>query len=240
MPPIAQMIRSSIKDLAMWTGVYNKTFFGVYPFCFEPKQLIVLTECVKAVANVPGCFVEGGCLYGATCVFLNKFADEEGINPRPYYAIDTFAGFPYDDAKYEVTKRGKSTALFEVFRENKKAWFDTTMKLHHVKRVKSVQSDITRFDFGAIAPIAFCLLDVDLYTCTKDVLPKIYAAMSPGGIIVVDDCKPKGFYDGAAEAYEEFVKERGLPSEIVETKLGIIRVARHQDTMATAGVQDGA
>ena len=96
---------------------------------------------------------------------------------------------------------------------------------HGVKRVKSVEIDVTKFDFAAIAPIAFCLLDVDLYQPIKNVLPRIYEAMAPGGIIVVDDCKAGELWNGALHAYEEFVQQREVPGEIAAEKLGIIRVA---------------
>jgi hypothetical protein len=98
------------------------------------------------------------------------------------------------------------------------------MTLHGVKRVKSIECDVTKFDFSAIAPIAFCLLDVDLYEPIKDVLPKIYGAMSPGGIIVVDDCKATELWDGTLQAYEEFVQQKGFLKEITAEKPGIIRV----------------
>jgi O-methyltransferase len=97
------------------------------------------------------------------------------------------------------------------------------MILHGVNRVKSVESDVTKFDFSAIAPIALCLLDVNFYKPINDVLPKIYGAMSPGGIIVIDDCKVQTWCDGALQAYEEFLKQKGLPKEITADKLGIIR-----------------
>lgn len=48
--------------------------------------------------------------------------------------------------------------------------------------------------------------------------------MSSGGIIVVDDCKPAELWDGALQAYEEFVEQKGLSNEIAAGKLGIIRV----------------
>ena len=190
---------------------------------YEPHQLVSLTECIKSVHDVPGCVVEAGCAYGATTVFLNKFIKSEGIE-RAYYAIDTFSGFVDEHAEYEIQNRNKPAVIKEYFTENKKEWFDKSIRLHDIKCVKSVECDVTKFDFSAIEPIAFCLLDVDLYKPIKDVLPKIYAAMSPGGIIVVDDCKPADLWDGALRAYGEFLQEKALPSEIVADKLGIIRV----------------
>jgi len=61
------------------------------------------------------------------------------------------------------------------------------LTLHDVKRLKSVQSDATRFDFSSVGPIAFALIDMDLYIPVKDVLPKVFKHMAPGGVVVVDD-----------------------------------------------------
>jgi hypothetical protein len=218
---LARKIRSIIKDLSLKTGIYNHMFF-VYPYMFTPKQLVFLIECVKSVADVPGCFVEAGCAYGATTVFLNKFMLGEGME-RDYYAIDTFSGFVDEHAEHEIKSRGKPQRLIRNFTDNKKAWFDRSMTQHGVSRVKTIEIDVTKFDFSAVAPIAFCLLDVDLYRPIKDVLPKIYRAMSPSGIIIVDDCKAGELWDGALQAYEEFIQQSGLPREIAAEKLGIIR-----------------
>ena len=221
---LSQTIRSIIKDLSLKTGIYNHLFFRVYPYMFEPNQLVLLTECIKSVHEVPGCIVEAGCAYGATTVFLNKFLSSEGVE-RDYYAIDTFSGFVDEHTEYEIEKRSKPVSIRDHFTANKKEWFDKSMRLHGIGCVKSVECDVTKFDFSAVEPIAFCLLDVDLYKPIKDVLPKIYAAMSPGGIIVVDDCKPANLWDGALRAYDEFLQDKALPREIAADKLGIIRVA---------------
>jgi SAM-dependent methyltransferase len=219
---VARRIRTAVKDLSMRTGVFDQKFFKVYPYMHEPMHLIFLAGCVKAVAPVPGCFVEAGCAYGATTVFLNKYLNNIR-SERNYYAFDTFSGFVQEHADYEIAKRGKPGRLRDEFVENKKIWFDRSMEMHDVSRVKSFQADISKFDFASIAPIAFCLLDVDLYRPIRQALPKIHGAMAPGGIIVVDDCKPNSIWDGAMQAYEEYVTEQRLPREIHCEKLGIIR-----------------
>jgi len=219
---LSRTLNTLIKDISLKTGIQTQLFFNIYPYMFQPKQLIFLTECVKAVEKVPGCFVEAGCAYGATTIFLNKFMDDEGID-RPYYAIDTFSGFVDDHAEYEIKSRGKPKGLKKYFTENKKAWFDKRTNLHGANRVESFESDVAKFDFSSIGPIAFCLLDVDLYKPIKDVLPRVYENMSPGGIIVVDDCQAPNLWDGALQAYEEFVQQKALPNEIAVEKLGIIR-----------------
>ena len=78
-------------------------------------------------------------------------------------------------------------------------------------------------DFSGIGPIAFALLDVDLYLPMAAILPKLYRAMSPGGLILVDDCMPHAYWDGALVAYNEFVAQQGLNPRIEHDKIGVIR-----------------
>jgi SAM-dependent methyltransferase len=212
-----------IKDASLRTGIGERRFFSRYPYMYEPNQLIFMTECINAVRDVRGCFVEAGCAYGTTTVFLNRFMKSMAID-RDYFAIDTFSGFVAGQIDHEVGERGKHASHFKgVFSENRKAWFDRTMALNGLERVRSFEADVADFDFSAVAPIAFCLLDVDLYQPIRNALPKIFAALSPGGIIVVDDCQPDAPWDGALQAYEEFIREKGLQHEIVAVKLGLIR-----------------
>ena len=194
---------------------------------YGPTELVFLTECITSASSVPGSFVEVGCGYGATTVFLNKFMNEKNIK-RNYYALDTFSGFEKEHVDYEIRERGKSpkikSMLQSTFTDNKQSWFDKTMLLNGVNRVKSIAKDATRFDFSTIAPIAFCLLDIDLYIPMKESLPKIYDVMSPGGVLIVDDCWKIDEWDGALQAYEEFIGSRCISREIVCGKLGVIRV----------------
>ena len=89
--------------------------------------------------------------------------------------------------------------------------------------IKSFKADASTFDFAAFAPIAFALIDVDIYRPVKLSLQHIHPHMSKSGVIVVDDCSADGIWDGAYQAYMEFCSERGLAPEIVCGKLGLIR-----------------
>jgi hypothetical protein len=171
---------------------------------------------------VPGYLVEAGCAYGATTVFLNKFMQEESIR-KPYIAIDTFSGFVRDHVEYEIAERDKPPVLRDHFTDNKRSWFEQSVSMAEITNVRSVCCDVTQFNFLSLNRIAFCLLDVDFYLPIIDVLPKIYAQLSSGGIIVVDDCKRGGEWDGALQAYTEFCAEKGIPEEVCFDKLGIIR-----------------
>ncbi len=224
MSRLTRAIRTIFKDISLKTGT-NSRLFSRYPYMFSPAQLIALTDCIKSVSDVPGSFVEVGCAYGATTVFLNKFMnDHKNLAKRNYYAIDTFRSFLPEHADYEIQNRDKPPSLKKRFWENKKAWFDKSMAVHGLKRVKSIECDATQFDLSSVAPIAFCLIDVDLYIPVKDLLPKVFSRMSSGGIIVVDDCQPDQMWDGALQAYREFARERNLSTEIVAEKLGVVRL----------------
>ena len=219
-------VRSLLKDLSMKSGIYTQTFFGVYPYMFSPQQLIFMTENLKRVRDVAGYCLEAGCAYGATTVFLNKFMQNEGID-KPYVSIDTFSGFVKDQSDYEINQRKKRQKIQYSFSENKQSWYDYSVSREKIQDVRSFCCDITKFDFTALGPIAFCLLDVDLYLPVKDVLPKIYDQLSSGGTIIVDDCRADCDWDGSYMAYKEFCAQMGIKEEIHHEKLGIIRKDKH-------------
>lgn len=77
-------------------------------------------------------------------------------------------------------------------------------------------------NYDNLAPFKLILLDVDLYLPTKKTLPKIYDLLVDGGIVVVDDVQDNMNYDGAYQAYMEFVTERHMNPDIVGNKCGIM------------------
>lgn len=199
----------------------GRDIWSVYDYMFSPSQLIFFTQCLEAIRDVPGCCVEIGCAYGRTTAFLRKFMDEKAI-VKPYYALDTFSGFVTEHLDYEANRRDKDRAVDLWFKNNKKDWFDHSLRVSGVGSVVSIECDATKFDFTSVAPIAFALLDVDLYVPIAAILPKLYAHLSPGGMIVVDDCAPHAHWDGALQAYDEFVSHNGIERRILHDKLGVI------------------
>jgi len=211
-----------IKEI-LFASPLRKYFFPRYYYNFEAPQLCFLCECIENTKDVPGSVAEVGCQNGATTVFLNKYMDAQQIE-KEYYAVDTFSGFVNDDVKYEITSRGKSRSLFTSFQVNAKKWFDGTMDLNGIKRVKSIQADVNKYNLAALAPLSFVLLDVDLYRPMKKSMKDLYKALSPGGIMIVDDCTLNNSrYDGSDQAYKEFAQEINQPVRIVHGKLGVIK-----------------
>lgn len=216
-------LRKFLKEVLFHTPLRPYLFPRQAVFNFNAAQLCFLCQCVEQTRAVPGAIAEVGCASGATTVFLNNYMDARGIE-KPYYAVDTFAGFVADDVDYEVTHRGKNRAALAVFQLNKKKWFDATMRENNIVRVRSIETDVNVYDLKTLAPLSFVLLDVDLYQPMKKSLNELYAALSPGGMMVVDDCDTADVrWDGADQAYREFMLETQQAIEIVHGKLGIVR-----------------
>lgn len=213
-----------LRNFSLRTGVFDKSLFSVYPYMHEPQQLEYLLRSVRETEDVPGACVEVGCAHGATTVFLKKFLDGLSSTKR-YIAIDTFSGFIPGDIDHEVRVRGKDPRPYSAFRANRLEWVERSLQWAQVQGVELIQADCLQVDYGEFGGIAFCLVDVDLYRPVQAALDAIYPELAPGGIIIVDDCKPETEWDGALAAYTEFVRKCGIPSEIVCEKLGVIRKA---------------
>jgi SAM-dependent methyltransferase len=191
-------------------------------YSFTVPQLIFLCQCIEEVKEVKGDIAEIGVYEGRTTVFLNKYMDAQKIDKK-YYAIDTFSGFVPQDINYEVSTRQKDPSFYTGFKTSKKA-FDITMKRNGIRRVVSIQADVNNYDLKSVGNLCFALLDVDLYLPMKKSLKELYNALSPNGIIIVDDCDPKNeAWDGSDQAYKEFMQEINQPIEIILGKLGIVR-----------------
>ena len=199
-----------------------------YDYFFWPAELAFLCELLEQGASTGGTVLEVGCAHGATTVFLNNhltWAQKyKGLRADVTYAcLDTFSGFLPEHKLYEQQQRGKSGTSYEDYRINSPEWFTYMLKENGVSRAKVLQGDAAVFDYASIGPFGFCLLDVDLYLPTRSALPRIHEQLRPGGLIVVDDCQPEQEYDGARQAYLEFVASLGLEPEIHHRKFGIIR-----------------
>ncbi|MDQ6612498.1 MAG: TylF/MycF family methyltransferase, partial [Gemmatimonadota bacterium] len=221
MPSIAERVRAAVKDVAFRTPLVRWVSHR-YQYNFSPAQLGFLCSCVDATRDVPGPIFEVGCFAGVSTVFINKHMSAEGIE-KPYFAFDTFGGFTAADVAYETDNRGKDRAQLGGFSDNRQEWFDSTMAVNGVSRVRSIRADVNAFDFDTLLPPSFCLIDVDLYRPVKSVLDALYDRMPSGSMIVVDDCADGSAFDGALQAYREFVVAHAMPERIMHRKLGVIQ-----------------
>lgn len=214
-----------VKGAMFWSPL-RPYLLHKYRYAFTPGQLARLTALATEAAAVPGDFCEVGCYRGYTTVFLNKHLDAVAPDRR-YWAIDTFGGFVADDVAHEQTQRGKDSAAdrraLAKFTVNSRRWFERTMLFNGITRVTAHAAAVQDFAFPPQARFCFALIDVDLHLPTKVALAKLWPLLSPGGLIVVDDCQEHHVYDGSRQALGEFCAANGLTHEVVETKLGVLR-----------------
>lgn len=212
-----------LEKRVLWFTPLRRWLFYRYSYNFTPGQLCYLVSSITETGSVPGAIIEVGCAQGHTTVFLNKHLQSSGI-VKPYLCIDTFGGFVEQDLAWEVTSRGKAELnSCDGFSINSLAWFRQTLESNGCSGVMCIQTDVKKHLFRE--PVSFCLCDVDLYKPTLYTLRSVWPVLSPGGIIVVDDCQDENRWDGAYQAYREFTSELGLEATVVQDKLGIIRKA---------------
>lgn len=163
-------------------------------------------------------------------MFLNKHLDCLNY-AGSYIAIDTFEGFTKSSIEVEKKERNKTSKEdirgLNKFTVNSKEWFDSTMKQNSISRVRSIKGDVEELDLilGDKNHVCFALIDVDLYKPTLAALNCIHDKMiRRGGVIVVDDCAKNHVYDGSRSALEEFCESKKIQFDIVEGKLGVIRI----------------
>jgi O-methyltransferase len=218
--PVIRDLYFGLKQVLFQIPIISDLFDYRYGYMFSPAQLAWFCEQITTVADIPGSILEVGCAWGRTTVFLNRHIDWLGMEVD-YYAIDTFSGFTPQDLESEHDL-GRDSLYYSVFRGNSKIRFDRTMRRNDVKRVTSFQADASTFGYAKISPFRLVLIDVDLHRPVLLTLNAIYDLVSPGGIIVIDDCKQGGIWEGAYEAFMEFTKEKGLEPVIMHGKLGVI------------------
>lgn len=224
-----------VKRAMLWSPLRTYLLYK-YRYAFTPAQLVRLISLATEAAAIPGDFCEIGCYRGYTTVLLNKHLDSIAPDKR-YWAIDTFDGFVASDVAHEQKVRQKDSShdqrALGKFTVNSLRWFERTMLFNGITRVIAHSAAVQDFDFPAESRFCFVLIDVDLYLPTKAALEKLWPLLSPGGVIVVDDCHQGHVYDGSREALEEFCAARNLCFEIVDTKLGVLR---HKNTDANPDV----
>jgi len=201
-----------------------------YGYGVEPNQLVWLVDAINNTkensSQTSGCVVEIGVARGMTSVFLMKHMKDIG-DKRKYICIDTFSGFTPEDLSYEEESRGKEADLMKEFTYNDRTIFENNIKRNGFDNFEIYESDAAKFDFSKIPPIDVMLVDVDLYKPSLAILKNSMKFWSKPGYIMVDDVASfqageGDLWDGALEAYEEFIAEHKIPSSIVGNKGGII------------------
>jgi hypothetical protein len=170
--------------------------------------------------KVPGAVVEVGCASGGTAAHSDRLLRNIGAN-KPYVAIDTFDGFVPDQFNHDA-ERGTPESCRRGF-----AASSLPLVRQIVRQLGAPDVELIRGDIVTLAPerlpqqISAALVDVDLSLPVYAALRKVWPRMSPGGMILVDDCDPQNGFR-ARDAFRRFCVEQGLP-ERYEYGMGVLR-----------------
>ena len=181
-----------------------------------------IRHCVEAVItdDVPGDLIEAGVWRGGGCIFMRGCLEALGRGDRIVWVADSFEGLP---------DPGPDNARESQF-------FNSPMMQRHYKRLEAsleevhanfnaygLMSDRVRFLKGwfnetlptaPIEQLSVLRLDGDYYSSTMDTLNALYAKVSPGGFVIIDDYGEDAWTD-CRKAVDEFRRDHGVTEPIV-------------------------
>ena len=202
----------------------DETFVDVYSKCraFTMTQLEdmhALYQAVRYVARrgIPGDFVECGVWKGGSAMLMARTLLHHGAAGRGLFLYDTYEGMPPPTGK-DIDVYGKAAAdlMGRWPREANTIW--AYVPLEEVRRnlasagypaadIRYVPGRVEETIPGTVPErIALLRLDTDFYESTLHTLKHLYPRLSPGGIMIVDDC---GHWQGAKAAVDEYFGRDG-------------------------------
>jgi len=185
----------------------------------QPERLYVYLDSLLATKDVPGSVVEVGCFQCGTAATAYKFLRNIGCR-REYVCFDTFGGFPRSQFKTDVAM-GTTAQLASGFSANSLPLVRGMLNRWGFPEIELVKADVVKMAESDLPEsIAVALIDVDIAEPTEAAIRKILPRLSPGGVILVDDCDD-GAYKGARIAVEKVV-----PSAQYRFGMGIIKLDR--------------
>ena len=164
--------------------------------------------------------MEVGCFFGGTAAIASRMMKNLGISKR-YVAIDTFTGFVPDHFD-----RDAAQGVSEKRRDDFRADEQTVRRLllfWGAPDVEVLKADVATLDDNELPDsISLALVDVDLEIPTYEGLRRVTPRLSPGGLVLVDDCNEGAEWTGAKRGYQRFVQDQGLP-ERYHLGMGVAR-----------------
>jgi hypothetical protein len=164
-------------------------------------------------ANIPGDLIETGAWRGGACIFMRAILKAHGITDRIVWVADSFQGLPRPDpGKYpaDAGDRHHTFVQLAVPLEEVKGNFAKYGLLdEQVRFLAGWFKDTLRA--APIQQLAILRLDGDIYESTMDALQALYAKVSPGGVVIVDDY---GAVPACREAIHDFRDAKRIPDPI--------------------------
>jgi O-methyltransferase len=180
------------------------------------RRMANIEECLDRVREdgVPGDLAETGVWRGGATVFMRGYLAAHEMEDRLVWAADSFEGLPKSTAAPDrgLDFSAAAEPVLAVPLEEVQALFARYGLLdERVRFLKGWFRDT--LPAAPIARLALLRLDGDLYESTRDALQALYAKLSPGGFLLVDDY---GDFPPCRKAVDEFRAENGIDAPVVE------------------------
>ena len=174
------------------------------------RRLDNIQHCVEQILRdgVPGDLLEAGVWRGGCCILMRALLAAYECTDRRVWVADSFAGLPRSDhaedrdfamdasllpvlavSQQEVERNFKRFGLLDQQVRFLPGWFDQSLPAA---------------DTG---PLSLLRVDCDLYASTMAVLDALYARVSPGGWVIIDDY---GILPPCRQAVDEFRARKGI------------------------------
>lgn len=185
-----------------------------------PERLYLWSHMLVETAKVPGAVVEIGCAAGGTAAHCDRLLRSLSVDKR-YVAVDTFDGFVADQFDHDTDKGTPESARYGFTGISPELVRQILRRLG-APGVELIRGDIVRLAADELPEqISAVLVDVDLSQPVYAALEKAWPRVSPGGVVLVDDCDKQSIFR-ARDAYQRFCAEAGLP-ERYEFGMGVLR-----------------
>ena len=187
------------------------------------KRLTNVEACIRAIVadGVPGDLIETGVWRGGSTIYMRAVLRQLGVTDRRVWVADSFEGLPKPtdvrdqaDKEWDMSENPYLAVSLDQVRANfarfgllddqvrfLKGWFRDTLPTAPIER------------------LALLRLDGDMYEATMDALENLYAKVSPGGFVVVDDY---GSWPACQLAVDRFRASRGITADLIPVAGGAV------------------
>src|SRR5262249_916306 len=163
--------------------------------------------------DVPGDLIETGAWRGGACIFMRAILKAYDVKDRLVWVADSFEGLPKPDpGKYPADAGDKHHTFKPVAVSLEQAKANLEKYVVGDEKVRFLKGWFK--DTLPTAPIqrlAILRLDGDMYESTIDGLSNLYAKVSPGGYIIVDDY---GAVPACKKAIEDYRSTNGIKDPV--------------------------
>lgn len=181
------------------------------------RRLDNLHFCIEQVLRdeVPGDFIETGVWRGGACIFMRAALKAYMDCTRQVWVADSFEGLPKPDGRYQRDKGDlfwTMAASLGISLDQVKSNFARYGLLDdRVRFLKGWFKDT--LPTAPIQRLAILRLDGDMYSSTMDSLLNLYAKLSVGGYVIIDDYSA---IKACREAVDDFRASKQIETPLIQ------------------------